>query len=75
MVIMSGAPLYSIVNGSQLAGFVGRKVAVCGIVNSASIGDKTFSMRSTDNIVIPVELNKPLTENINGYIQVIPKKL
>ncbi|XP_968469.3 uncharacterized protein LOC656876 [Tribolium castaneum] len=63
-------PLYNIVSGAQIAGFVGKNVAVCGLVNGAHVGDKTFTLRSSDGVLVPVELNKPLTEDIEGYVEV-----
>jgi hypothetical protein len=69
MVMMSN-PMHNLVSGAQLPAFVGKNVAVCGVVNNASSGSTSFSLQSTDNVSVPVHLNKPLSEDLKGYVEV-----
>ncbi|XP_044271647.1 uncharacterized protein LOC123015778 [Tribolium madens] len=71
MVIMSTrSTLYNIVTGAQMAGFVGKNVSVYGFVSGSRVGDRTFTLRSSDDLMVSVELDKPLTEDIDGYVEV-----
>lgn len=61
---------FQIVNGSQLPNQIDRKVSVIGYVNSASMNALTFELRATDNVMIKVNLKRPLDRPIEGYVEV-----
>ncbi|XP_045474497.1 uncharacterized protein LOC123680573 [Harmonia axyridis] len=61
---------FQIVNGSQLPNHVDRKVSVTGYVNSASINALTFELRATDNVMVKVNMKRPLDRPIEGYVEV-----
>ncbi|XP_044754304.1 uncharacterized protein LOC123313472 [Coccinella septempunctata] len=61
---------FQIVNGSQLPNYIDRKVSVTGFVNTAVINALTFELRATDNVMVKVNLKKPLDRPIEGYVEV-----
>lgn len=61
---------FQIVNGSQLPAYADKKVSVTGFVNTVSQNSLSFELRSVDNVMIKVNLKKPISEPFEGYVEV-----
>ncbi|KAL3268599.1 hypothetical protein HHI36_007706 [Cryptolaemus montrouzieri] len=59
-----------IVNGNQLPNHVGGIVSLLGYVNGPAPNALTFELRTTDNVMVKVNLKRPLDKPIDGYVEV-----
>ncbi|EEB17020.1 Replication protein A 14 kDa subunit, putative [Pediculus humanus corporis] len=58
------------VNGKFLSDFSGKPITILGKVIKVHSNGTLFEMKSTDNQIITVILNEPLSENLEGWIEV-----
>ncbi|KAK9881703.1 hypothetical protein WA026_017222 [Henosepilachna vigintioctopunctata] len=61
---------FQIVNGNQLPNHTDKKVSLTGYVSGASVNSLTFEVRATDNVMVKVNLKRPLDRPIEGYVEV-----
>ncbi|XP_019877406.1 uncharacterized protein LOC109605276 [Aethina tumida] len=60
-----------IVNGAQLSRFVNKKVSILGHVTEVASNSLSFDMRTVDNVIVKINLKRPLTSPLEGYVEVI----
>ncbi|GJQ75806.1 hypothetical protein Trydic_g17875 [Trypoxylus dichotomus] len=70
MVYNQTENIREIVNGQQLAQFIGKKVSVTGLVTNVNPNCITFDITTVDNKPIKVNLKKPYNDLLEGYVEV-----
>lgn len=62
--------LREIVNGDLLAHSMEKNVTVFGKVQSVDPNGKSFEIKTVDNVMVTVNLNVPLDDLLEGYVEV-----
>lgn len=70
MVYNETENIREIVNGEQLPQFNGRKVSVTGLVTNVNANCITFDISTTDSKTVKVNLKKPFSDLLDGYVEV-----
>lgn len=60
-----------IVNGAQLAAFVNKKVSITGFVIEKAPNGLSFDLRTTDNIIVKINLKRVVDYPLQGYVEVL----
>ncbi|KAK9886462.1 hypothetical protein WA026_016745 [Henosepilachna vigintioctopunctata] len=61
---------FQIVNGNQFPNHTDKNVSLTGYGSGASVNSLTFGVRATDNVIIKVNLKRPLDRPIEGFVEV-----
>ncbi|XP_022917538.1 replication protein A 14 kDa subunit-like [Onthophagus taurus] len=62
--------LREIVNGAQLPQFINQKVSLTGLITNVNPNGLSFDVRSTDDVLIKVNLKRPNRNVLEGYVEV-----
>ncbi|KAF5292019.1 hypothetical protein FQA39_LY14136 [Lamprigera yunnana] len=62
--------LREIVTGAMLPRYIGKKVSVTGLVTKVNPNGLTFDIRSTDDVVVKVNMRRPRTNPLEGHVEV-----
>lgn len=63
--------LRDIVNGAQLSAFVNKKVSISGFVIEKAPNGLSFDLRTTDNIIVKINLKRVVDYPLQGYVEVL----
>ncbi|XP_022196649.1 replication protein A 14 kDa subunit isoform X1 [Nilaparvata lugens] len=70
---MSESELRHQVNGATLPQFQGKNVSIFGEILKSDPSGRSFDIKTSDNMIVSVSVNQPLTEPISGLVEVIGK--
>lgn len=65
------ANVYEYVNGELLNRFINKKVGLIGFVTSVAPNQQSFEVRAADDVVVKVNLKRPLDHPLSGYVMVM----
>lgn len=62
---------FEYVNAEMLERFKDKKVSLIGYVTSVASNSQSFEVRAVDDVVVKVNLKRPLTHPLSGYVMVL----
>lgn len=62
--------MHQMVTGAQLIAFTGKKVSIIGVVEQCDTN--SFTIRSVDDLLVPIRVKEPLDGPLEGYVEVKP---
>lgn len=62
--------LREMVNGAQLGAFMNKKVSITGFVVDKAPNGLSFDLRTTDNIIVKINLKRVVDHPLEGYVEV-----
>lgn len=58
------------VNGAKLEAFVNKKVSIVGFVIEKAPNGLSFDMRTTDNLIVKINMQQVIDHPLQGYVEV-----
>lgn len=69
-MVQLGTEGWITVNGAKLEAFINKKVGIVGFVIEKASNGLSFDMKTTDNIIVKINMQQVIDHPLQGYVEV-----